>query len=99
MDRPRDARFTSQPIWGRTQGVRTRHDSSNGESPPNNGRLPTGCANQHDYQVTDRLHEGRTVNVPGHEIATTVAAWLAELGAHSPLVDDLARAAHSGDWA
>jgi hypothetical protein len=51
------------------------------------------------YQVTDRLHEGHTVNVPAHEIATTVAAWLAELGAHSPLVEDLARAADSGDWA
>jgi hypothetical protein len=48
------------------------------------------------YRVTDRLHEGRTV--PAHEIATTVSAWLAELGAHSPLVDDLARAVHAGDW-
>jgi hypothetical protein len=50
------------------------------------------------YQVSDRLHEGRTVHVPGHEIATTVSAWLAELGASSPLVEDLARAAHTGDW-
>jgi hypothetical protein len=50
------------------------------------------------YRVTDRLHDGRTVTVPSHEIATTVSAWLAELGAHSPLVDDLARAAHAGDW-
>ena len=50
------------------------------------------------YRVTDRLHEGRTVTVPGHEIATTVSAWLAELGAHSPLVEDLAQAAHVGDW-
>ncbi len=33
-----------------------------------------------------------------HEIATTVSAWLAELGARSPLVDDLARAVHAGDW-
>lgn len=39
------------------------------------------------YRITDRLHEGRTVHVPAHEIATTVSAWLAELGAHSPLVD------------
>jgi hypothetical protein len=51
------------------------------------------------YRVTDRLRDGRTALVPGHEIATTVAAWLAELGAHSPLVEDLARAAHAGDWA
>jgi hypothetical protein len=36
--------------------------------------------------------------VPGNEIAATVSAWLAELGAHSPLVEDLARAAHAGDW-
>ena len=49
------------------------------------------------YRVSDRLH-GRTVHVPGHEIALTVSAWLAELGAHSPLVEDLARAVHAGDW-
>ena len=29
------------------------------------------------YQITDRLHEGRTVQVPCHEIVTTVSAWLA----------------------
>jgi hypothetical protein len=40
------------------------------------------------YRVTDRLHQ-RCVHVPAHEIATTVSAWLAELGANSPLVDDL----------
>ncbi len=51
------------------------------------------------YRVTDRLHGGRTVRVPGHEIASVVTAWLAELGAHSPLVDELARAACVGDWA
>jgi hypothetical protein len=50
------------------------------------------------YRVTHCLREGRTVVVPGHEIATTVAGWLAELGADSPLVEQLARAVHSGDW-
>jgi hypothetical protein len=50
------------------------------------------------YRVSDRLHDGRTVHVQGHEIAPTVSAWLAELGAHSPLVDDLARVAQAGDW-
>ncbi|OJZ72980.1 hypothetical protein BRW65_15260 [Mycobacterium paraffinicum] len=50
------------------------------------------------YRVTDRLHAGRTVRVPGHEIAPIVAAWLAELGARSPLVDELALAARVGDW-
>lgn len=50
------------------------------------------------YQVTDRLTHGRTVCVPGDEIAATVSAWLAELGTHSPLVQDLARAARAGDW-
>jgi hypothetical protein len=50
------------------------------------------------YRVTDRLHDGRTVHVQGHEIAPIVSAWLAELGAHSPLVDDLATAVHAGDW-
>jgi len=51
------------------------------------------------YCVTDRLHNGRTVRVPGPEIGPIVSAWLAELGAHSPLVEDLARAARVGDWA
>ena len=50
------------------------------------------------YRVTDRLHEGRTVEVPCHQIVTTVSAWLAELGARSPLVEDLARAVHASDW-
>ena len=30
------------------------------------------------YRVTDRLHEGRTADVPCHQIVTTVSAWLAE---------------------
>lgn len=50
------------------------------------------------YRVTQCLRDGRTAVVPGHEIATTVSAWLAELGADSPLVDDLARALSAGDW-
>ena len=50
------------------------------------------------YQITDRLHDGRTARVPGNQISATVSAWLAELGAHSPLVDDLSRAVSTGDW-
>lgn len=50
------------------------------------------------YQLTDRLHEGRTVRVPFNAIGPTVSAWLAELGAHSPMVEDLARAVRNGDW-
>jgi hypothetical protein len=50
------------------------------------------------YRITDRLHNGRTVHVPVHEIASTVSAWLAELGAYSPLVDELARAVRARDW-
>jgi hypothetical protein len=50
------------------------------------------------YVVSDRLRSGRSAHVPVHEIATTVSAWLAELGARSPLVEDLAAAVHAGDW-
>jgi hypothetical protein len=50
------------------------------------------------YRVSDRLHETRTVHVPGYAIATTVSAWLEELGAHSPLAEDLVRAVDAGDW-
>lgn len=61
---------------------------------------PSGCAvTDDDVLRYDRLHNGRTVQVPGHEIAPVVSAWLAELGAHSRLVEDLARAACVGDWA
>jgi hypothetical protein len=49
-------------------------------------------------RVTDRMHTDRTVDVPGDRIATTVSAWLEELGVHTPLAEDLARAACVGDW-
>ena len=50
------------------------------------------------YQVTDRLHTRRGVRVSSDELATTVSAWLAELGADSPMVEDLALAVRSGNW-
>jgi hypothetical protein len=50
------------------------------------------------YQITDRLHDGRTARVPGDQVGATVSAWLAELDVHSPLVDDLSRAVRAGDW-
>jgi len=56
------------------------------------------CRDVTVYQVTDRLTHGRSVCVPGDEIAAAVSAWLAELGTYSPLVEDLARAACAGDW-
>jgi hypothetical protein len=50
------------------------------------------------YQLTDHLHDGPMARVPAHQITATVSTWLAELGAHSPLVYDLARAVRVGDW-
>ena len=50
------------------------------------------------YQVTDRLHEGRTVRVSADGIVSTVSAWLAELGASSPLVEDLFRTVRASNW-
>lgn len=49
------------------------------------------------YQLTDHLHDGPIARVPAHQITATVSTWLAELGAHSPLVYDLARAVRVGD--
>lgn len=63
------------------------------------GRQPRHVDAAATYQVSDRLRGDRTVRVPAEEIAPTVSAWLAELGTHSPLVEDLARAARAGDWA
>lgn len=51
------------------------------------------------YRITDSLRTERTALVPGSDIATTVSGWLAELGIHTPLVDELAWAVRSGDWA
>ena len=53
---------------------------------------------QHIYRVTQRLGGGLTVEVPEGAIAATVSGWLAELGAVSPLADDLERAVHAGNW-
>jgi hypothetical protein len=50
------------------------------------------------YRLTDPLHEGRTVHVCADGLVATLTAWLAELGAASPLVEDLARALRAGDW-
>jgi hypothetical protein len=50
------------------------------------------------FVVVDRLHGRRAVGVPGEQIAATVSSWLAELGADSPLIDVLQRAAQRGDW-
>jgi hypothetical protein len=50
------------------------------------------------YQVTQCLRDGHTAAVSGSEIAITVSTWLAELGADSPLVDDLAQAVRADDW-
>jgi serine/threonine protein kinase, bacterial len=49
------------------------------------------------YQLTDRPHRGRTVHAPGDQIVATAPAWLAELGAHSPSVEDLAPAVGAGN--
>ena len=40
---------------------------------------PAGAAGA-VYHVTDLLHDGHAVDVPDHDIATTLSAWLAELG-------------------
>jgi hypothetical protein len=50
------------------------------------------------FRVSDRVHEERSVTVAAHEIAATVAAWLAELGVQTPLVDQLDSAVSKGDW-
>lgn len=51
------------------------------------------------YQIADRLHGQRTAQVTCDAIATTVSAWLAELGVDSPMAEDLAHAVRMGDWA
>ena len=50
------------------------------------------------YRLTDRLHHDRTVQVAENEIVPTLSAWLAEVGASSPLVEQLGHAVRVGDW-
>lgn len=50
------------------------------------------------YQLTDRLHAGRVARVSADGIVGIVAAWLAELDASSPMIEDLARTVRIGDW-
>jgi hypothetical protein len=50
------------------------------------------------YQLTNRLHDGRSVQVSADGIVPTVSAWLAELGTTSPIVEDLAQAVRAADW-
>jgi len=58
----------------------------------------TGGGQVRLYRIADRLHGGRAVDVPCHEIGGVVSTWLAELDIHSQLAEDLARAACAGDW-
>jgi hypothetical protein len=60
---------------------------------------PRSSTCEQRYQVCDRLHKDRVVNVPGSEIASIVGAWLADLGVQSPWVDQLAGAIQADDWA
>ena len=50
------------------------------------------------YRVTDHLHQGRGVRVPGGDIRATVSMGLAELDADTPLVEELVCAVYAGDW-
>lgn len=50
------------------------------------------------YQLTDRLHVGRVARVSADGIVATISAWLAELDASSPMVEDLAHTVRIGDW-
>lgn len=50
------------------------------------------------YEIVDHLHDRHAVGVTGDRIAATVSDWLAELGVHSPLAEELAAAVRRGDW-
>jgi len=56
------------------------------------------CTVTTTYQLTYRLRTGCSVTVAADGIASAVSEWLAELGANSPLADELARTVSDGDW-
>ena len=86
--------FDEEDIMGPSSRAEGRHPWSLGRYLHRSAPIPPATL----YRVKDRLHEGRTVCVPGNAIRSTVSAWLAELGADSPLVEDLAQAVRTGDW-
>jgi|GEM_PF-2059917 len=50
------------------------------------------------YRVSQCVGDRHTADVTADRIAAVVSSWLAELGADSPVVADLARAVRAGDW-
>lgn len=58
----------------------------------------SGRINGNPVSGNGSLHAGRKVRLSANAIGPTVSAWLAELGANSPMVEDLARAVRDGDW-
>jgi hypothetical protein len=44
------------------------------------------------------VDESRITYIPASELAATVTEWLAELGACSPLVEDLAQEVDANNW-
>jgi hypothetical protein len=48
--------------------------------------------------VRQCVHASRTIYIPASELAATVAEWLAEVGACSPLVEDLAQEVDANNW-
>lgn len=50
------------------------------------------------YELTDRLHDGRTVRVPADRIEDVLASWLAEWDVRTPLVSELSSAVCTSDW-
>jgi hypothetical protein len=50
------------------------------------------------YAVRHRVDESRITYISAGELAATVTEWLAEVGACSPLVDDLAQELDANNW-
>jgi hypothetical protein len=98
--------MTAPPTHRRTRSARTEHRAHlvvgrfvRAWSKSSLRKMTTGAKQRSAiYQLTIRPGVGRTVRVSADEIVTLVSAWLAELGANSPLVDDLARAVRANDW-
>ena len=63
------------------------------------GVLAPRSAAQSMYHVNDQLHSGREVCVAADKVADVVSSWLAELGAESPMVEQLSSALAAGQLA
>ena len=82
---------------GLLSGIRTLPTEGASARPRWRRRRPQPAASR-IYAVRHCVHGSRTIYIPASELAATVTEWLAEVGACSPLIEDLAQEVEANNW-